>query len=137
VKIRSWQSLFRHEIRKIVQARDLLLFGSLKKLQTSDTREFDDRSMNNQVTKLLQVDEQAASFMTIHGSFQKAGLIPDTRSRPFRLQFDEGRFRENAGSREIWEGNVTIVELSRRRRVWRFGITNSEFLIADSFIIDE
>jgi hypothetical protein len=113
----------------IFQALDLAFFGVLKKLKQTATGEFDDDSMNDQITKLVHAYEQTATSITIRGCFRKAGLYPDIGSRPCKLRFDEERLRTNPGFKEIWERNIKIEELRRRRRLQRFGWINSEFFI--------
>jgi hypothetical protein len=66
----------------------------------------------NQITKLLYTSEQIATLMTIRTSFQKAGLSPDSGTKPFKLHFQEESLRENPGLKELWGQNVSIEELS-------------------------
>jgi hypothetical protein len=56
------------------QPLDLVFFGALKKLRETATGEFDDDSMNDQITKLIHAYEQTATSMTIRGSFRRAGM---------------------------------------------------------------
>jgi hypothetical protein len=113
----------------IFQALDLVFFGALKKLKQTATGEFDDESMNDQITKLIQAYEQTATSMTIRGSFRRAGLCPDMGSRPFKLRIDEEVLKSNPGFKEIWDRNIRIEELSHRRRLHQFGLINGAFLI--------
>jgi hypothetical protein len=113
----------------LVQALGLVFFGVLKKLKASAVGEFDDDSLNADITKLIQVYEQTATSSTLRGSFRKAGLENDITTRPFKLQVIEESLRANPGFKEIWAQDVSIESLSQRRRAQRFGIINSEFLI--------
>jgi hypothetical protein len=58
----------------LFQAFDLVSFGVLKKLKVSATGEFDDDSVNVQISKLIQADEQTATLSTIRRSFRKTRL---------------------------------------------------------------
>jgi hypothetical protein len=66
--------------------------------------------------------------MTIRPSFQKAGLWPDSGTKPFKLQFNEESLRKNPRFEELWEQNISVEELSQRRRLQPFGIINKQFL---------
>jgi hypothetical protein len=79
------------------QALDLALFGALQKSKATAVGEFGYEPVNEQITKLAQAHEQSASSMTIRASFRRAGLTANTRSRLFRLVFDEERLREKPG----------------------------------------
>jgi hypothetical protein len=74
--------------------------------------------------------EQSTTPSTIRGPFRKGGLQPDTTTPPFKLQVVEETLRENAGSHEIWAGDVLIETLSASRRAQRFGIIYSAFLVS-------
>jgi hypothetical protein len=118
----------------LFQTLDLVFFGALKKLTETATGEFDDDSMNNQITKLIHAYEQTATSMTIRGSFRRAGMYPYMGSRSFKLRIDEEVLKSNPGFKEIWDRNITIEELSRRRRLHRFELINGEFLIEQTAI---
>jgi hypothetical protein len=109
---------------------DLVFFGALKKLKPTAVGEFDDGSVNAQITQLLQAYEQAATSVTIRGSFRKAGMDLDVTALPFRIRIVEQTLRENPGFKEVWDRNVSLHDLSRRRQLQRFGIISSEFLSA-------
>jgi hypothetical protein len=112
----------------IFQALDLVFFSALKKLKETTTGEFDDDSVNEQITKLVHAYEQTATSMNIRGSFRRAGMFPDVGSRPYKIRFDEEQLRKNPGFKEIWDRNLSTDDLSRRRRLHRFGLINAEFL---------
>jgi hypothetical protein len=69
----------------LFQALDLVCFGVLKKLKASAVGEFNDDSVNAQITKLMRAYQQTATSPTIRGSFRKAGLEHDITTRPFKL----------------------------------------------------
>jgi tRNA(Ser,Leu) C12 N-acetylase TAN1 len=56
---------FPAQTTNIFQALDLVLLGALKKLKMTADGEFDDDSVNNQITKLVQAYEQTATSITI------------------------------------------------------------------------
>jgi hypothetical protein len=113
----------------IFQALDLVFFGALKKLKASAEGEFGDSSVEDQIAKLIQADEQTATSATIRRSFREAGMVPDTSERSVKLVFDEVRVRENDSFREIWDRDIKSEELSRMRQAHRFGIVNCQFLM--------
>ena len=114
----------------LFQALDLVFFGSLKHLKATAVGELGDDSASDHLTKLVQAYEQTATSSTIRGSFRRAGMIPDTTTRPYKIMVDEAIMRESPGFQAVWERNVSVGDLSRRRQMQRFGIINSEFLPA-------
>jgi hypothetical protein len=70
----------------IFQPLDLVFFGALKHRKASCKGGFCDGSVNDQLAKLAQAYEQTSTSVTIRGSFRKAGSIPNTSVRPFRLE---------------------------------------------------
>jgi hypothetical protein len=113
----------------IFQPLDLAFFGALKHLKASSKGEFCDGSVNDQITKLVQAYEQTATSGTIRGSFRKAGLIPNSSVRPFRLEFNEETLRHNPGFKVTWDRNIKIEQMSRRRQSQRFRIFSSECIV--------
>jgi hypothetical protein len=93
--------VFPAHMTNIFQALDLAFFGVLKKLKQTAAGEFDDDSINDQITKLVHAYEQTATLITIRGCFRKAGLYPYVGPRPCKLRFDEERLRTNPGFKEI------------------------------------
>jgi hypothetical protein len=53
----------------------------------------------------------------------------DLLTKSFRMRFDEEKFKGCPGFIEIWNRNISIEDLSRRRRLHRFEVINSEFLV--------
>jgi hypothetical protein len=78
-------------------------------------------------TKLLQAYEQVAASFTIHSVFRKAGLIPEFKSRLLRPHFNEDVLRANPGFSEIWNFNISLDQLSKRRQLYQFGLINADF----------
>jgi hypothetical protein len=114
----------------LFQVLDLVFFRSLKHLKAMAAGEFGDDSANDHITKLIQVYQQTATSSTIRRSFRRAGMIPDTTTRRYKMMVDEAIMRESPGFQTVWEGNVSVEDLSRRRQMQRFGIINAEFLPA-------
>jgi hypothetical protein len=114
---------------EINQPLDLVFFGALTHLKASFRAEFCDGSMNGQMTNLVQAYEQTATSGTIRGPFRKEGLIPNTSVRPFILEFNKETLRQNPGFKEIWDRNIAIERMPRRRQGQRFRIFSSEFII--------
>jgi hypothetical protein len=90
--------------------------------------EFDDDSVNAQITKLVQAYEQTAKYSTIIRIFTKAGMDLNVTTRPFRIRIVEQTLRDNPGFKEVWGRNVLVENLSRRPQMQQFGIINAEFL---------
>jgi hypothetical protein len=111
---------------------DHLLFGALMKLTMIAHGEFDDNSVNNQITKLIQACEHAAISITIRDSFDRVGMVPDISSAPFRLRLNEESLLENPGFKVIWDRDIKIEELLRKRQAQRSVVMNSEFIISES-----
>jgi hypothetical protein len=93
------------------QTLDLVFFGTLKKFQATAVGEFDDDSVNAQITKLVQAYEQTVTSSTIRRSFAKAGIDLDVAAQPFRIRIIEQIPRENPGFREIWDRTGSLEEL--------------------------
>jgi hypothetical protein len=100
----------------IFRALDLVCFDVLRKLKATIQSEFNDDSVNHQITRLVQASEHTVPSMTIPALFPTAGLVPDTSSRPFGLRFDEEKAQENVGFQEIWDRTIKIEELAIRRQ---------------------
>jgi hypothetical protein len=120
---------FPADTTNIFQILDLVFFGALNKLTMTADEEFDDDSVNNQITKLVQAYEQTAASITIRSSFRQAGMVRDTSGRPFRLRVNEESLREKPGFQKIWDRDIKIEELPRKRQAQRFGMMNAEFII--------
>jgi hypothetical protein len=113
----------------LFQVLNLLFFGVFKKLKESPIGEFDDDSVNAEISKLIHAYEQTVTSSTRRTSFQQAGFEHDITVRPFKLQVVEERLRENPGFQEISGHEQSIEALSGRRRKQPFGIIKSEFVM--------
>jgi hypothetical protein len=94
---------FREHTTNLFQALDFVFFGNLQHLKATAAREFGDDSVNEQIMKMTQPDEQTATSGTVRGSFRKARMIPDTTIRPFKILIDEEIMRQNPGFQAVWE----------------------------------
>jgi hypothetical protein len=112
----------------LFQALDLVLFGILKTIKKTTHSDFGNDSVRDQITKLLQAYEQILTSFTIRGAFRKVGFTTDVKSKPVRLVFNEEILRENSGFSKIWNFNISVDQLSKRRRSHRFEILNTDFL---------
>jgi hypothetical protein len=92
----------------LCQALDLVFLGTLKHFKATAAGEFGDDSVNAQITKITPADEQTATTGTIRRSFRKAGMIPDTATRSFKIRVDEDTMRQSPCFEAISEGNVSI-----------------------------
>jgi hypothetical protein len=101
----------------IFQSLDLVFLSALKKLKQTTTGEFDNGSVNEQITKLVHADEQTATSMNIRNAFRRAGIYQNIGSEPYKIRFDQEPLRNNLGFKELWERNLSIADLSRRRRL--------------------
>jgi hypothetical protein len=70
----------------IFKKLDLISFGARKHLKPSCKGESCDRSVNDQVAKLVQAYEQTATSGTIRGSFQKVDLIQSSTTDRLSLR---------------------------------------------------
>jgi hypothetical protein len=111
----------------IFQALDLVFFGVLTRLRQTTVGDYDEKSMNGQITKLIHAYEQTATSFAIRELFEKAELSLNTREKPFRFQFNQAALRENPGFKEIWERNSSAAELSSRRQEHRFQLSTENF----------
>jgi hypothetical protein len=65
-----------------------------------------------------------------HSKFlQTSWNLSELGPRSCKIRFDEKQLRNNLGFKEPWNWNVSIADLSRRRRLDRFGVINSESLV--------
>jgi hypothetical protein len=113
----------------IFQVLDLVFFSALKKLETTADGEFKDNAANDQITEVIQADRHTVTSITIRSSFRRPGMPLDSSIHPFRSRLNEESLRENPRVPKIWDCDVKIEELARKRQTRRFGIMNSEFTI--------
>jgi hypothetical protein len=90
-------------------ALDLVLVGVLKKLKQTPFGDGDDETtMNRQISRLIQADEQSATSLTIMRSARKAGLSQDIRVRPFRWQFGDTVLMDSPGFKAMCDRHSPI-----------------------------
>lgn len=114
----------------LFQALDLSFFGALKTNKQSSLGDFGEDSINEQITKLIHSYQKTATCFTIRGTFRRVGLEPYETNWPFKLRFVEERVRENPGFKSLWDLDVSVEDLTKRRREIKFGVINEEFLIS-------
>jgi hypothetical protein len=85
--------------------------------------EFDDDSVNAQITKRVQVHEQTAISSMIRG-FRKAGMYLDVATWLFKIRIGEQTLREDPGFKEVRDRNVLLDDLSKCQQMQQFGIIN-------------
>jgi hypothetical protein len=84
--------------------------------------------VHTQIRKLPWTYEQMALPFMIRPSFCKAELSLNTQTPPFKLEFNEEVQRQDDGFKELWDRNISVAGLSRRRRADRFGTLDAKFL---------
>jgi hypothetical protein len=76
---------------------------------------------------LLQAFQQSATSFNIRGSFCKGEFDIDWSRTLYTLILQENVVRENAGFKEFWDRNISVDDLSSRRRNFLFGIINKHY----------
>jgi hypothetical protein len=100
----------------------------LKTIKKTVHSDFGDDSAKDHMTKLLQAYEQVSTSFTIRDAFRRSEFTAEVRSKPIWLVFNKGILRQNPGFPEIWNFNISVDQLSKRRRSQGFGILNADFL---------
>jgi hypothetical protein len=59
--------------------------------------------------------------VNIWGAFAAIGFSYDIAQNPYGLFFDEERLRQSPGFVELWERDMPLDSLSKRRREAKFG----------------
>jgi hypothetical protein len=113
----------------LFQSLDLVLFGIVKKKKQTEDCEPDQIAILQQISRLLNAYESAATSTNIRSSFKKAGFLIDTTSSLSRVKFDDNIVRGNPGFRELWERNFSINNISTRQRNSSFGFINEQYFI--------
>lgn len=112
----------------IFQALDLSFFGILKRNIAKENQYNCEEILSKQIFEIIQSYEKTATSLNIRSSFLKAGIKYNVSEKPIRLMIDENIMRENEGFKEIWDKNISIDILSKRRKDQKFGVLNSEYL---------
>jgi hypothetical protein len=74
-------------------------FRVFKTLKETASDHFDDKSLKDQIMKLIYSDKQTASLFTIRGLFRKTALTRDSSDRPYTIVFNEAALRGIMASR--------------------------------------
>ena len=119
----------------IFQALDLSLFGIFKRTKNQEDIPNFQKKLKKIIFKILQSYEKSATCFNIRGSFEKAGLTSDMTKKPRILKFSIQKVINNSGFKQLWNLNIKIEDLSKRRLSQRFGIINTDFLPTSCNII--
>jgi hypothetical protein len=111
----------------LFQVLDLVFLGAMENNRDSLANEPEVASVTGEI---IRAYEQTATSAKIRSCLRKAGLSPNTQTRPFKLEFDREAVRQNDGFKALWDRNISAAELSRRRQLQTFGMLNIEFLNA-------
>jgi hypothetical protein len=71
--------------------------------------------VDEQIWKLIRAYGQTAASFTIRSCFRKAGLSPNTQTRPFKPELNEEAPPQDDGLKELRDRNISVAELSRRQ----------------------
>jgi hypothetical protein len=101
----------------VFQILDGVLFGALKKhaigLRTLD----EEQPTAAFIIKVYQDFKQMMMEVNIWGAFHPSGsLTHDIDQNLYGLLFDEEKFRQSPGFLELWERNVSLERLSKRKQ---------------------
>jgi hypothetical protein len=101
-----------------------VLFGALKKHSTRLSTLDEEQPAAAFIIKVYHDFKQTMVEVNISGAFSAIGFSCDISHEPYELLFDEEKFRQSRGFRELWERDVPVDSLSRRRQQARFGLIN-------------
>jgi hypothetical protein len=79
----------------LFQALDLVFFGAIRKNRDLLANKPEVALVDGQSWKIIQACEQTATSFTIRLCFRKAGLLPNTQTRPFEFESNEQAVRQN------------------------------------------
>ena len=113
----------------IFQALDLSFFGILKRNKGKEDEFLTEDELTKQILDIIQAYEKTATSLNIKGSFSKAGIVYLVDEKPYRISIDEETLRNNKGFIEIWDKNISIDVLSKRRQNQKFGAINLDYII--------
>lgn len=112
----------------IFQPLDLSLFGIFKKAKNTETDSEMQDEVNKSIIKCIQIYEQTATSFNIRGSFRRAGIIQNIKTSQKTVALKIENMINNPGFKEIWNLNIKINEISKRRQNQKFGIINIDYL---------
>jgi hypothetical protein len=72
------------------------------------------------IIKVYHDFKQTMVEVNIWGAFSAIGFSYDISHEPYELLFDEEKFRQSRDFLELWERDVPVDSLSRRRQQARF-----------------
>jgi hypothetical protein len=108
----------------IFQVLDLVRFGALKKRSTRLSTRDEEQPDAAFIIKVYHDFKQTMVQVNIWGAFSAICFSYDISHEPYKLLFDEEKFRQIRGFLELWERDVPVDSLSRRRQQARFGWIN-------------
>lgn len=108
----------------LFQALDLSLFGVFKRNKNKLDTETTNKSLEETAINVIKAYEQIATIFNILGSFKRAGIGQDMNSNPKRIKIDVEQIVTNPGFKELWNMNIKIEDISKRRQNHVFGIIN-------------
>ena len=112
----------------IFQALDLSLFGIFKRTKNQEDIPNFQKKLKKIIFKILQSYEKSATCFNIRASFEKAGLTSNMATKPRILIFSVQKVINNSGFKQLWNLNIKVEDLSKRRLSQRFGIINNNYL---------
>jgi hypothetical protein len=105
----------------IFQILNVVLFGALNKhaigLDTLD----EEQPAAAFIIKIYHDFKQTTVELNIWGTFVVIEFTHGIEESRYKLLFDEEKFRQIPHFRELWDRNVSLESLSKRRRKARFG----------------
>lgn len=113
----------------IFQALDLSFFGVFKKNKSIENQNLAASKQINAILNVIQSYEKTATSMNIRSSFRESGISINYGKLPRRIDINEDNIRQNKEFKELWNLNVPIEALSKRRQNSQFGLINKEFII--------
>jgi hypothetical protein len=101
---------------------DVVLFGVLRKHATGLSTLDEEQPLATFIVKVYHDFKQTKVEVNIWGAFHPSGsLTRDIDQNLYGLLFDKEKFRQSLGFFELWERNVPLKSLSKRRQQARFG----------------
>ena len=120
--------VFPSHTTNLFQSLDLVFFGAFKNIINNLDNEIEEKKLFECIIKILKTYEQTATSFNIRSSFKKAGLDIDYQSSPRKLIFNCQELVKNPNFIELWNYNIKIEEISKRRQNQEFGVINEEYL---------
>ena len=112
----------------LFQPCDLSLFGSMKRALSNIKADSKNEKVKLYLTKIIRAYEQVTTSFNIRSTFIKAGISYERTGLRFKLKINPENIIQNHGFKEIWNQNISIDEISARRRNQKFGVINEDGL---------